>query len=166
MKSTLVRLGLLKTSYPQIKNGFRGEGYVYELGNRRVNVSTTLDKVEKIYLDGISNWYESEQWYRGGPLTNEEKIKIFRDMVFFIHEQRGKRPIVVINIDRDKDFWESVCEQFRNRISGVEYTATTEKDSTEYNRYLSFIRTGLTLEGQVIKNQNDLDDYWRNKRVK
>jgi len=166
MKSTLVRLGLLKTSYPQIKNGFKGEGLVYELGDRQVNVPTTWDKVEKIYLDGINDWREKEQWYRGGQLTTDEKIKIFRDVASSIYERTGKRPIVIINIDRDKDFWESACEQFNKKISGVEYTATSEKDSTEYNMYLSLVKTGLTIGGQVIKDKADLDDYWKNKRVK
>jgi hypothetical protein len=166
MKSLLVRLGLLKTSYPQIKNGFRGEGYVYELGDRKVNIPTTWDKVEKVYLDGISKWHETEQWYRGGQLTANERTRIFEDIICSIYERTGKRPIAMINIDKDKDFWENVCKTFKSKISGVEYTATTEKDNTEYNMYLSLVKTGLTLDGQVIKNQNDLDDYWRNKKVK
>jgi hypothetical protein len=42
-----------------------------------------------------------------------------------------KKLIIVINIDFNKDFWESECKKMKDDISKIEYTSENEKKEFE-----------------------------------
>jgi hypothetical protein len=145
--------------YPKIKYEPRGEGITYRLEDRELFVATSYHDGERIYTDSV------EKWGNRGVLTQKEKGKVISDLVDFVRKEKLKNPIIVINADKDKEFWENEIEKIRNKIKAIEYTSEKEKDDVEYNMYLTFLPK-LTIEGYEIKTKEDLDNYWATRRIR
>ncbi|WP_276371938.1 hypothetical protein [Chryseolinea sp. H1M3-3] len=152
-------LNFFGLGYPKIKYEPRGENITYKLEDRELFVATTYHDGERIYTDSI------EKWDNGRLLTHEEKSKAISDLVDFVRRTKSKNPIIVINVDKDKQLWEREIERLKIKIKSIEYTSEKEKDDVEYNMYLGFLPM-LTIGGYEIKTKEDLDNYWitRKKR--
>lgn len=143
--------------YPKIKYQPRGEGITYKLENRELFVGTTYHGGERIYTDSI------ERWENGGALTREEKSKIISDLISFVKRKTSKKPIIVINVDHDKEFWETEIEKICQKCT-IEYTSDKEKEDDVYNMYLSFL-PGLKIDGHEVKTKEDPDNYLATRRT-
>jgi hypothetical protein len=107
------------SSEPEMKFGFRGEDITYRLQDQDKEIY-----IEFTYLDGPKVYSETiARWKNGSRLTEEEKKKVFSDVVRFVMEQH-KKPIVVINTnDPSKDLWKHLCSTNQSVIEGIEYTS-------------------------------------------
>jgi hypothetical protein len=135
----------------------RGEEVSYLLGDKKLSVAWTHVDGQRIYTDSIDTWDD------GAQLTAFEKSAILKDIVLYIKKQTRERPIVVINTDFDKAFWETECNQLKMEISATEYTSEREKDEFLYRMFLEAI-PNLTIEGVKISTKEDLDSYWATRK--
>jgi uncharacterized protein YeaC (DUF1315 family) len=147
---------------PRIEFGFRGEDITYRLPGKELYVGFTYINGPRFYSESI------EKWKDGSPLTEEEKEKVFSDVVRFLKRKRNK-PIVVINTDDpSKKLWEHLCSTNQTIIKEVEYTSDEEQLQFERNMYLGFLKAGkgLVINEAEIKNEQDLDNALRARRKK
>lgn len=146
-------------SGPKIKFGFRGEGIEYKLDDKEICINSTWIDEERIYTDSII------KWDNGDALTRDEKSKIFADVIAFVRREARKKPIVVINRNTDAEFWESMANANISEISKVEFTSNKDQDQLLYDMFLSDLKTGLAIDGVVIRNKEELDMYWSKRTV-
>ena len=142
---------------PTIKFGFRGEGIEYKLDDKELLIDSTWINGERIFTESI------RKWHKGQDLEEGEKKKVFLDIVDFV-KRNGDKPIIVINRDKDGQFWESLANENIQNISKIEFTTDKEQDQSLYNNFLDTIKTGLTINDIEIKSKEDLDNYWKTRK--
>ncbi len=149
-----------KSSFPKISLGFRGEDLLYETETESLYVGSTWINGRRVYLDGIREWRSKR------IIPDADKGIIFENILDFLNNEGNERPIMVINTDHDKDLWETLCEQYKDRISSIEYESDNEKDDFFFHQILDSIRRGGSLVegGRTISTEEELLDYWVNRR--
>ena len=144
----------------KIEYGFRGEGIIYRLPNKSIELWFTWIDGERIYTETI------EKWDDGSILTDDEKKMVFNEVVRFVGKE-GELPIIVINADDpNKSLWEELCSTNQALIKNIEYTSKEEQYQFEREMYLEFINAGkkVNIDGIDISNEKDLDDFLQKRR--
>lgn len=161
MGNFIQRLFRKKRESPKISFGFRGEEIEYITENNSLCISSTFINGRRIYTDSI------RYWKNGEIISKDDKATIFRQVVHFANKNPGE-PIIVINIDYDKEFWESLCEKFKPEIKSVEYDSNKQKEEFLLNSLLTTIQKGgsIVLEGIPIKTEAELIEYWKTRNSK
>lgn len=121
---------------PAITFGFRGEDVQYRIGGRRVWTGFTWMLGPRLYPDG------NVQWTGGCALTDEEKTRVFEDVLRFVAEEEEEKPIVVINVDDAlRVLWEDVCSAHSGLVQRVEYTSDEERYASERESLLGSLHS-------------------------
>jgi hypothetical protein len=151
-----------KTSFPKISLGFRGEDLEYVTENDSLDISSTWINGRRIYMDNLQNWKSNK------IISSSDKEVIFKDIVEFLNKKTKEKPIVVINVDHDKELWENLCEQYKEQISSIEYQSEKEKDQLMHDNMLDNIRRGGSLidGNQTITTEEQFLEYWKNREKK
>jgi hypothetical protein len=102
--------------YPGMSHYPHGDYIEYRTRYHKLCVSFTSGGENRIYTDSIARWEEY-----GNILTREEKTKILADIVSYVRREFYQNPVIVIHIERDKEFWEGVTSKLKGKIHGVEY---------------------------------------------
>lgn len=149
-----------QASKPRMKFDSQGEWITYTLHDKEIGVETTWMKGVTLYTESLG------KWKGGSPLTDEEREKVFTDVVNFLKRKR-ERPIVVINMDDPlKDSWEQLCALNQPAIKRVEYTSDEEEYQFERSLWLRSIEAGkgLILNGIEITTEEELDQAMQKGR--
>lgn len=151
-----------KTSTPKISLGFRGEDLEYVTQSDSLYISSTWINGRRLYLDSIQNWKSNN------IISDSDKALIFKDIIDYLNKKIKEKPIVVINVDHDKELWESLCKQYEEQISSIEYQSDKEKDQFLYDSMLDNIRRGGSLiDGdKTITTEEQFLEYWQNRQKK
>jgi hypothetical protein len=144
-----------ESSESKIQFEFRGEGITYQLPDKHMHLWSTWTNGARLYTETIAKWED------GSVLTQEEKKRVFDEVVRFIG-QKDEKPIIVINSDDpSKDLWQELCSSNQPFIKNIEYTSKQGQQQSERNMYLQFIKAGkkVILDGIEISNETDLDEF-------
>ncbi len=147
-----------KNKFPHIKYGFRGEGILYQLGNKQLEIWSTWIDGRRIYLDDITG---------GQQLNKEQKESLLREIVEFTNWNKEKPIIVYTNDSHDAKLWRTLCMELCDSIKSVETSATEENELEQYNFMKAELETGratFNVDGRILKSIKDLDKYWNSKR--
>jgi hypothetical protein len=147
--------------FPKISFGFKGEDIEYVTENNSLCISSTFIGGRKIFTDSIQNWKNGEL------ISEDDKTNIFRQVIQFVNKKSDK-PIIVINVDHDKLFWESLCKECKDQIKTTEFDSDRQKEEFQFNYLLSGIQKGgiLVSDGQTIKTETEFIEYWKNRNPK
>ena len=139
---------------PKIEFGFRGEDITYHLHGKEAYISFTWCNGHRVYTDSIT------QWKDGTFLTNEEKERIFNDVLHYIKRTRKSLIVVINKDDTSKNIWEHICSINQSIIDKIEYTSDEENYQFQRNNDLNYIKNGgkLTIDRFEIKSEKDLDE--------
>ena len=150
------------SKFPKISWGHRMEGIEYEVENNSLYIDSTFIGSRKIYTDSIKNWKDSE------IITQVDKANIFRQIVQFTNKKSKEKPIVVINIDYDKEFWEQLCNENSELIKEIQYSSDKQKEEFQFNFLLDSVRKNGTLEfgNKTIKTESEFLEYWNSRNKK
>jgi len=148
-----------KQDFPKISIGHRGEGIDYKTANNSLYIGASYFNGRRIYTDTI------DKWQKGQTIEEDEKREIFKNVIQFFSKRKNKA-IVVINIDHDKLFWESVCVLYENNIKQIEYDSDKKKQDFHLKYMLEIVHNGGTviIEERTIKTEAELLDYWNTKQ--
>jgi hypothetical protein len=144
----------------KIEFGFRGEDITYRLSNKSMDLSFTWIKGARIYTETIAKWED------GSTLTEDEKRRVFIEVVRFVGKEM-ENPIIVINTDDpSRALWEELCSINEDLINKIEYTSKEEQFQFERKMYLEFINAGkiVNIDGIDISNEKELDDFLQKRR--
>ena len=144
----------------KIKYGFRGEDITYQLPDKSIELSFTWGNGNRIYTETIAKWND------GSALAEDEKIRVFNDVVRFVGSD-SELPIIVINVDDpSRALWGELCSKNQELIKNIEYTSKEEQFQHERKEYLDFINAGkkITIHGVEISNEKELDEFLQNRR--
>jgi len=147
---------------PKIEFGFRGEDITYHLQGKEVYISFTWCNGNRVYPDSITKWED------GTFLTNEEKERIFTDVLHYTKKTRGKLIVVINKDDTSKNIWEHICSVNKSIVDEIEYTSDEENYQFLRNSDLNYIKNGgkLTIDGIKIKSEQDLDEAMQKFQVR
>jgi hypothetical protein len=109
-------LSFFGLGYPGMSHYPHGDYIEYRTRYHTLCVSFTTGDENRIYTDSIERWGEY-----GNILTHEEKAKVLADIVSYVRRGFHQNPVVVIRIERDKEFWEGVTSKLKSKIHRVEY---------------------------------------------
>ncbi|MBV9988343.1 MAG: hypothetical protein JO301_11740 [Chitinophagaceae bacterium] len=151
-----------KSSFPKISLGFRGEDLEYVTENDSLYISSTWIDGRRVFMDDIQKWKSSN------IITEFDKRVIFRDILEFFNKKAKEKPIVVINVDHDKELWEELCQEYKEQISSVEYQSDKQKDQFAYDCMLDNIRRGGSLidGNEIITTEEQFLEYWKVRQKK
>ena len=148
--------------FPKISVGFRLEGIEYESQSNSLYIESTHIGGRRLYVDFIDKWKDESN------ITNLEKEEIFGQVVQFINKKGSTKPIIVINVDYDKEFWEDLCYKYKDQIKEIEYDSNEKKENFQYNMLLQSVKNNGTLifDEKTIKTEAEFIDYWKNRKTK
>lgn len=151
-----------QNNFPKISLGFRLEDIEYETETKSLYIVSTFVDGRRLYTDSIDKWKDET------ALTNFEKEEIFRQVVEFINEKGKTKPIIVINVDYDKELWERLCNKYKEQVKEIEYDSNEKKETFQYNMLLQAIQNNGTLmfDDKVIKTEEELIEYWKNRKTR
>ena len=144
----------------KIEYGFRGEEIIYQSSDKSMEIGFTWINGPRIYTETISKWED------GSILTEDEKKRVFVEIVRFVGKEPEK-PIIVMNRDDpSRALWEELCSIIEGLIKNIEYTSKEEQYQFQRKKYLDFIRAGkiVTIEGIEFSNEKELDDFLDRRR--
>jgi hypothetical protein len=149
-------------TFPRISIGFRLEGIHYETENNSLYIESTRIDGRRLYTDFIDKWKDET------TITSLEKEEIFGQVVRFINKKGRTKPIIVINVDYDKEFWEDLCNKHKDQIKEIEYDSNEKKENFQYNMLLDSVRNNGTLifDDKTIRTEAELIEYWKNRKAK
>jgi hypothetical protein len=147
--------------FPKISWGHRFEGIEYETENNSLYIDSTFIAGRKIYTDSIKDWKDNE------PIANSDKTKIFKEIIQFA-SQTNEKPIVVINTDYEKTFWEKLCKESGDLIKGIVYESDKQKEDFQFNYFIDSVRKKETLifGDKAIKTEGEFLEYWKSRNNK
>ena len=148
--------------FPKISVGFRLEGIEYETETNSLYIESTNIGGRRLYTDFICKWKDET------TITNFEKELIFNQVVQFINKKSSTKPIIVINVDYDKEFWEDLCSKYKDQIKDIEYDSNEKKENFQYNMLLQSVQNNGTLifDDKTIKTEAEFIEYWKNRTTK
>jgi len=129
------------------------EGIIYRLLDKSLEIWFTWVEGSRIYTETIAKWDDNS------VLTNEEKKKVFTDVLDYVAKKREK-PIIVINSDDpSKELWEQLCSENQSLIRDLEYTSNEKQYQNQREMYLDILKAGkgLVIHGTEIRNEKELD---------
>ncbi|AZQ57305.1 hypothetical protein EJ994_00210 [Maribacter sp. MJ134] len=142
------------TNFSHIKFGFRGEGIIYKLNKKKYEVWSTYFEGITIFIDDLSNV----------GLNDEQKTKIFSEIIQFVNENEKEKPVVYYNSDyKDAKLWEKLTTKFSSLIKGTEVSTIEEDNIRLYKNMSDSLKTGLAehnIRGLKIRTIKDLDKHW------
>jgi hypothetical protein len=114
----------------------------------------------KIYTDSIKTWKDYQ------PISQADKAKIFKEIIEFSNRKSNEKPIIVINIDYDKAFWEALCKESSDLIKKIQYDSNKQKEDFQFNYLLDSVRKNGTLifGDKTIKTEAEFLEYWKNRK--
>jgi hypothetical protein len=147
------------SKFPKISWGHRLEGIEYEIENNSLYIDSTFIGGRKIYTDSIKSWTDNQ------VITQIDKANIFNQIIQFANKKSSDKPIVIINVDYDKDFWEQLCNENSESIKEVQYDSDKQKEEFQFNYLLDSVRKNGTLifGDKTIKTESEFLDYWNNR---
>ncbi len=109
-----------------------------------------------------------DKWKDGTFLTNEEKERVFNDLLHYIKRTRKSLIVVINKDDTSKNIWEYICSVNQSIIDKIEYTSDEENYQFQRNNDLNYIKNGgkLTIDGFEIKSEKDLDEAMQRFRLR
>ena len=148
--------------FPKISWGHRFEGIEYETENNSLYIDSTFIGGRKIFTDSIINWKDKQ------VIRQSEKANIFREVVQFANKKSIEKPIIVINIDYEKTFWEALCNENIDFIKEIQYDSDKQKEDFQFNIFLDSVRKKETLifGDKTIKTETEFLEYWKNRKNK
>lgn len=147
------------SKFPKISWGHRLEGIEYEIENNSLYIDSTFIDGRKIYTDSIKSWSDNQ------AISQIDKANIFNHIIQFANKKSSDKPIVVINIDYDKEFWEQICNENSELIKEVQYDSDKQKDEFQFNYLLDSVRKNgiLIFDDKTIKTESEFLEYWNNR---
>jgi hypothetical protein len=151
-----------QTLFPKISPSFRLEGIEYETENNSLHIVATILGERKIYTDSIDKWRNESK------ITDSEKKEIFSNVIQFVSKKGKRKPIITINIDHEKEFWEDLCSIHSDEINGIEYTSNQEIENFQYDMMLKSVQNNGTLvfDDKTVKTEAEFIEYWKNRKLK
>lgn len=148
--------------FPRISWGHRLEGIEYETETSSLYIDSTFVKGRRIFTDSIENWRNNQ------PISQSDKATIFGEIIRFATRKAKEKPIVVINIDNDRPFWEKLCEENAAFIKEVQYESDKQKEDFQFNYFLDSIRKNgiLVFADQTIETEAEFVEYWKKRKSK
>jgi hypothetical protein len=147
---------------PKIEFGFRGEDITYFLQGKEAYISFTWCNGDRVYTDSITEWND------GSSLTNEEKERVFNDVLQFL--KRGNRKLIVVinKDDPSRNIWERICSINQSIVSEIEYTSDEENYQFQQNMHLDTLRSGgrIIFGETEVRNEKELDEALQKYRTK
>lgn len=141
-------------THQHISFGFRGESIFYELNGKEYELWATWIEGRRIYLDDL----------RKTSLDENQKIRMFSEIIQFVQEMENEKPIICYNSDyQDTELWKRLTAEFSSEIKSVEITTIEKENEVLYKSMSDDLKTGLTehrIKGLKIKSVNDLDKHW------
>jgi len=138
---------------PRIEYGSRGEEIIYRLGEKSIEIGFSWASGARLETDGI------ERWRGGTSLTDDEKRRIFNDVLTFVNTTGGK-PVVAINRDAPSEtLWSDLCAKRQSDIKRVEYTSDDAARQMQREDWLDTLRAGkqLIVDGETVETEADVD---------
>ena len=145
---------------PRMKFGFRGENIFYSLSDKEIELEYTWINGPRVYTESIDRWRDSS------PMTEDEKRKVFSDVVHFV-KRKAKKAIIVINSDDpSKELWEQLCSLNQSVIHDIEYTSDEDQYQFDRSMWLGFIMAGksINFDGVEVRSEEELDEVMRKRR--
>lgn len=152
--------GIDKTSkFPKILWGHRFEGIEYHTAKASIYIDSTFLGGRKIFTDSIRAWKHDE------AISQPDKAIIFKEVLEFANGKGNEKPMVVINIDYEKDFWEALCKESSELIKEIQYDSDKQKKDFQYNYMLDSVRKNgiLIVDDKTIKTETEFLKYWNNR---
>ena len=139
--------------------GSRGEEITYEWADKVLEVGFSYLNGPRVYSDTIA------RWQNGAELTDDERTKVFGDILGFVNEHRGPPTVVIDANDPARIQWERLCSANKILVKATEYTSSEEKAQLERDMYLEVLRAGkeLTIAGTEIKTEKELDTFLQSR---
>jgi hypothetical protein len=147
-----------RNKFPKIDWGQRFEGIEYRTASNFLYIDSTFIGGRKIYTDSIKYWQDKQ------PIIKSEKVIIFKDIIEFANRNSNQKPIIVINIDYDLTFWETLCQENSDLIKEIQYDSDKSKEDFQFNDLLDSVRKNGTLifGDKTIKTEAEFLEYWNN----
>ena len=157
----IIRRFLDRHKFPKIDWGHRLEGIEYKTETQFLYIDSTFLGGRKIYTDSIKTWSD------GQPISQTDKEKLFGEIISFVNRTSKEKPVVIINIDYEKMFWENLCHQSENLIKEIQYDSDKQKEDFQFNYFLDSVRKNQTLifGDKTIKTEVEFLEYWKNRTV-
>jgi hypothetical protein len=137
-----------------------GEGIIYSLPDRSMNFNIGWVKEQTLYTPRLYT-ETMNKWKDGTSLNNDERKRVFSEVVIFIGK-KNEKPIVVISLDdSSRVFWEKLCSENLSLITGVEYTFTGKHRNFNQKLGLDLIAAGkrVIISGTEIRNEKEFNEY-------
>ncbi len=149
-----------KTLFPKISLGFRGEDLEYATKIDSLYISSTWINGRRVYMDNVQHWKSKKS------VSDSDKAVIFKDIIEFLNDKTREKPIIVINVDHDKELWENLCEEYKEQIISIEYQSDKENDKFVYDSMLDNIRRGGSIidGNQTIATEEQFLEYWKSRQ--
>ena len=97
-------------------------------------------------------------------LNENQKIKMFVEIVQFVNQKNNEKPIICYNSDyKDADLWKRLSAEFSSRIKNVEISDIEKDNIALYKNMSEDLKTGMAeinIKGLKLKTVKDLDKHW------
>ncbi len=140
--------------FSHIKFGFRGEGIIYKINGKEYGLNSTWINGIRIQFDDLTKT----------DLNENQKIKMFVEIVQFVNQKNNEKPIICYNSDyKDADLWKRLSVEFSSRIKNVEISDIEKDNIALYKNMSEDLKTGMAeinIKGLKLKTVKDLDKHW------
>jgi len=97
-------------------------------------------------------------------LSENQKIKMFMEIVQFVNFEDKEKPIICYNSDyMDAELWKRLSAKFSSGIKDVEISTVEQDNIVFYENLSRELKTGLAvmyIRGLKLKTIKDLDKHW------
>lgn len=145
--------GRPEEEWPKFSFGPRGEDLHYQIPGKSIWISHTYGNGLRFYTDGF------ERWEHGGPITDDEKRKLFDDVTGFLSGGSQQTIVVINSDDPSSSLWNELCQKYASRISKVEFQTDEQLFENERTSHLECLKAGkaLYINGHRVNGEDDLD---------
>lgn len=146
---------------PKIEIGSRGEDITYILNDKKLYIGFTPLK-PRINSESI------DKWEKGLCLNENEKEKVFFDVIQFINKKYKKLIVIINKDDPSRNLFETLCKKYQKFIKDIEFTSDEEQFQFERNIFLDVLNSGkeLAINDTDIKNVQELDKFLADHKKK
>ncbi len=141
-------------NFSNIRFGSRREGIFYKLNKKEYELWSTYVNGIRINIDDLTET----------DLNENQKTKIFTEIIQFIKIKDNEKPIICYNSDgKDAKLWQKLTAIFSSEIKNVEISTVEENNINLYKMMSEDLKTGLAeinIRGLKIKTVKDLDKHW------
>ena len=140
-------------SFPHISFGFRFEGILYQLRGKEYRINSTWIGGNRVYIDDLTKM----------DLDLNDRTKIFKEIVQFLIQSDGEKPIICYNSDfADAELWNKLAGELNSQIS-LEVGNVKTANINFYKVMSEYLKSGLievNIKGLKLKTIEDLDKNW------